>query len=807
MGAVWMWARIDLRHRWSSTVSLGLMIALVSAVVLTGIAGARRTQSSYDRFLVASRAADVIVFLDEETNAAAVRELGEQPIVEAIGWARTLVLFNEQGDFFSVGGPLDTGIGRTIERPRILEGRRADPNAVDEIVIGEPLARRQGLEVGDHFEVDSYSPERLEALAATNFSEFPPGDGPSFDLEVVGISRVPSDLSLQGEAGGLLFPTPAFTRRYKDQIGSFVGDVVLARLRDPVGDQAEFVRLARERFGDNPNFGADLAAIRSSGVQQAVDVLAIGAAAFALVAAIAGFAAIALVLRRRIDAGSSDLPVLGALGLPRAQRALAVGAPVLPAAVVGALLGVAGAWVASPVFPMGIARQAEPDPGAALDGLVLGLGVVAVVGSVVALVAVLAWRSARATAAGDQASSRLPVLARALEGAPLGPTATIGVRMALSRGRGRTAVPARAALVGTAAAVLGVVGVSVFGASLSQLGGSPERYGFPWDRQVYERIGLNACSGPDTTLTRVRGVGDVAILCRIDVEVEGRSVAAFGLTSVRGDIGPTIVAGRAPRSRHEVALGAETLDAIGREIGDRVDVRGQEGTRRARIVGAVAIAGVSGLDLDDDRGDPLALADGAFFTGDAINRLYAGGSREIAIRFAPGADPEMVTRRILGQTAGDGSPRYEVNGPATPLEIRRLQQVDALPFVLAGFLALLGVVAVGFALASSVRRRRRDLAILKTLGFSRHQVSATVAWQATTIAVVGLVVGIPLGVIAGRAIWRVVADDIGVVSTPDVPIALLLGIAVITIALANVVAAVPAWAAARTRPAVVLRSE
>jgi predicted lysophospholipase L1 biosynthesis ABC-type transport system permease subunit len=224
-------------------------------------------------------------------------------------------------------------------------------------------------------------------------------------------------------------------------------------------------------------------------------------------------------------------------------------------------------------------------------------------------------------------------------------------------------------------------------------------------------------------------------------------------------------------------------------------------------VGVVAIAGVSGRDLDDDGGDPLAVADGAYFTGDAINRLYAGGSREIAIRFAPGADREAVTRRIADQRTADGGPQYEVNGPATPLEVRRLQQVDALPFVLAAFLALLGIVAVGFALASSVRRRGRDLAILKTLGFSRRQVSATVAWQATTIALVGLLVGIPLGVVAGTAVWRMVADDIGVVSVPEIPIALLIGIAAATLVLANLIAAVPAWVAARTQPARVLRSE
>ena len=148
-----------------------------------------------------------------------------------------------------------------------------------------------------------------------------------------------------------------------------------------------------------------------------------------------------------------------------------------------------------------------------------------------------------------------------------------------------------------------------------------------------------------------------------------------------------------------------------------------------------------------------------------------------------------------------------VSRALVPLEVERLAQVDALPSVLAGFLGLLGVVSVGVVLASSVRRRRRDLAILKTLGFSRRQVSVTIAWQATTVAVIGVLIGVPLGVVGGRAIWRAVAEGIGVVSTPEVPIGLLAVVALVTIALANLIAALPARVAARTQPARVLRSE
>jgi ABC-type lipoprotein release transport system permease subunit len=60
-------------------------------------------------------------------------------------------------------------------------------------------------------------------------------------------------------------------------------------------------------------------------------------------------------------------------------------------------------------------------------------------------------------------------------------------------------------------------------------------------------------------------------------------------------------------------------------------------------------------------------------------------------------------------------------------------------------------------LVTSVRRRRRDLAMLKTLGFVRGRVVAAMVWQATTFAVVALAVGRPLGLAAGRWAWELTA--------------------------------------------------
>jgi ABC-type lipoprotein release transport system permease subunit len=120
------------------------------------------------------------------------------------------------------------------------------------------------------------------------------------------------------------------------------------------------------------------------------------------------------------------------------------------------------------------------------------------------------------------------------------------------------------------------------------------------------------------------------------------------------------------------------------------------------------------------------------------------------------------------------------------------------------------VVALGtvtHALVTSVRRRRRDLAILKALGFLRSQVAATIAWQATTFAVIALGLGIPLGLAAGRWAWRLTASQLGVASVGVVPLPAIMAAAAGTVLGANLVAAVPGWAAGHLRPATALRTE
>ena len=124
--------------------------------------------------------------------------------------------------------------------------------------------------------------------------------------------------------------------------------------------------------------------------------------------------------------------------------------------------------------------------------------------------------------------------------------------------------------------------------------------------------------------------------------------------------------------------------------------------------------------------------------------------------------------------------------------------------------AVLGVFAAGtlvHVLATNVRRRRRDLAILKTLGFHRRQVRLAVAVQSTTTVAIALVAGVPLGIVAGRWLWSLRADELGILNEPSVPRVELMLLVLAALVLANAIAVVTGRAAANTRPMIVLRSE
>lgn len=138
--------------------------------------------------------------------------------------------------------------------------------------------------------------------------------------------------------------------------------------------------------------------------------------------------------------------------------------------------------------------------------------------------------------------------------------------------------------------------------------------------------------------------------------------------------------------------------------------------------------------------------------------------------------------------------------------VRGVQRISAAPWFLAGVLGLLAVGTLAHTLLLTIRRRRRDLAILRTLGFVGRQVRATVAWFAVAIVAPALLLGLPLGIAAGQWGWRLFAAYLAVVPESIAPAAGTLIVALAVVAVANIIAAAPAQIAARVRPANVLRT-
>ena len=148
-----------------------------------------------------------------------------------------------------------------------------------------------------------------------------------------------------------------------------------------------------------------------------------------------------------------------------------------------------------------------------------------------------------------------------------------------------------------------------------------------------------------------------------------------------------------------------------------------------------------------------------------------------------------------------------VIAPTIQTGLASLRRIAIVPWLLAAAVAALAGGVMALTLVTSVRRSRRQLAILRALGLTGRQVRSAVAWQATALATVAVVVGVPLGYAVGRWVWRALAAATGIATPPAAPvIVVVLGVAAL-LAIANLVALAPARAAARTPAVDALRAE
>ncbi|HWW55186.1 MAG TPA: FtsX-like permease family protein, partial [Acidimicrobiales bacterium] len=511
-------------------------------------------------------------------------------------------------------------------------------------------------------------------------------------------------------------------------------------------------------------------------------------------------------LSREAWEAAGEFTILRSLGFTRAELLLAATTPTALIALGGGLIAVVAAVLASPLGPTGPARSAEPHPGVAVNVAVLGMGLALMLALVLAQVIVSAWSATRPAAVDtirDTRPSRIvDIAARAGLPAP----AVAGLRLALEPGRGKNAVPVRNTLTGAVLAVAAVIVALTFNTNLGRLSSTPARYGWSWDLAVDGGYFPLPAGQIRAVLAGLPDVAAVAGGEYASVIVNGRLVPAVGLDQLEGSVFPSLLDGRAPQSASEIALGASTLRQAGASVGGMVDVQVGDVVRRLQVSGRAIFP-------DFERGGFTAtdLGVGAAATSQLLHStgMPPGVTYNFfLVRYARGTQAAAATAAIsqaLGPICAGGVCSFLPD--RRPNEVNAYGQVKWTPLVLAGVLALLAATALGNALVSSVRRRRRELAVLKTVGLTRGQVSTAVMWQATTLVVAALLVGMPIGVAGGRLLWSAFARQLGVASDPLTPLVGVLVAGPVAIVVGNIMAAVPAWAAGRVQPSRVLREE
>ena len=698
-----------------------------------------------------------------------------------------------------------------IERPKISAGRMFHPNAAGEVVADTTAARAFHLHAGS----------RLRLVISSGQEELPnPLRDRKISVTVVGIGvsrdNVVSVNSLANAP--TLIAGPAFARQFTADNYGFDGAYVAL----PNGlSKSAFTRTAQATARRLPQTGGNLSVAdetqQAAKVDHAIRPQAVALALFAALTAITALLAIGQVLSRRIFLAAADNSTLGALGMTRRQLFAVALAEVGAVTAVGASLAVMLAIVASPTMPIGPARLAEPHPGMAFDWAVLGVGSVAMIVLFVAMMAFPAWRLT-ATSGGSAGARRLAArrpstATRWATAAGTPPNVAIGIGYAVDRGRGRGAVPTRGVIAVTALAVAAIAATATFGANLSRLVHTPRLYGQSWDVTVDAQFSPLPTARIAALLAAQPGVTAWTFGTHADVSIGGRIIPGIALmTTDRSTVAPTVVAGRSAQRSDEITLGTKTLDALHRSVGQTLTAQlpnpGPQTppTRRMRIVGRSVFPY-----FGEGSFTPTGLGVGAQVTETALSSDANAPVNLVLVRIAPGsrraAEIRQIARALRRTNMCTTNNQCTISSTIRPTDVLNYARIQATPLVLAAVLALLAIGVLTNLLVSSIRRRRRDIAILKTLGLRRRQVSGAIAWQASTVVAFALLIGLPIGIALGRKVWSTFATNLGIPADAHTPVTLLLLMIPAALLIANAIAALPGLVASRMPPAAALRSE
>jgi FtsX-like permease family len=843
-GAVWYLVSRSTVRRRRGLLAITLLVALVGGVALAALAAARRTQAAYPAYLAASHASALQVNVYSLYSPYGVarpisRQLGTLHGVVHVAASPTVFLFPKEPKGVADATPIADGDVQFLgslggayfehDRPAVVAGRMANPANPHEIVASPSAASLLGWHVGQHIEFDAYTLQQATLSIARPTHVYARVAATLVGLVVFANQVAHDDVDRYPT---YVLTTPALLARYPATGGYSNYELSVAGGAAGVSAvEREVVRL----LPVDTVYTFHVTSVVEGEVERAIKPESIALAVFGAIAAAAMLLIGGQAIRRELWARRGDLDVARALGASPSTLVAAGAVGPAGASLVGASLAIAVAVALSPLSPLGPVRSVDPSPGVALDWVVLA-GAVVFAALLVGLAVLFAATARRPLSSdGRDHTPRRSRLVVALSRTGLPAPAAAGIGFSLESSSGRSAAAVRSALAAAVIAVVVIVTTVTFASGLTTLDTHPALYGWNWD---YAIVGPNGSSVPPTAGRLLARDHDVAAWTGLNY-----ANAQFGRTSrnaatvpiliaqPHAELGPPLLSGHEVEQPNQVVLGAGTAAQLHVGIGQTLvasygypsDYPVYVPPTRLHVVGIATMPAIGSPDtLHTSMSVGAVLSQlvepPAFRAALKPPDVNQDGPSMYVVRLRPGVSAAIglasikhvaaVATAVMRADPRSGDPPpFIVVGAQRPAEIVIYQSSGATPAVLALALAAGAVVALALALTTSVRRRRRDLAMLKTLGFTRRQLAGTIASQSTVVAVVGVLFGVPIGIALGRWLWILFARQIGAVSDATVPVLQVAAIAVGALVLANLVAAVPGRVAARTPAGLVLRSE
>jgi hypothetical protein len=472
----------------------------------------------------------------------------------------------------------------------------------------------------------------------------------------------------------------------------------------------------------------------------------------ALTALIAGAAFVGQAIARQLRRELADRATLHALGFERRHTTFASVSRMAPVAAGCALIGAVTAVLASPIGPIGLARQAEVDPGVHWDIPVIVIGSITAALAVLGMSAAAAWRvdarpSTPALHGGTPGRGTLPVTARA------------GALLARTTGT-------RAAVLSACVAIVAAIAAGGLLRNIGMLENNPQRYGATWDLAVGAYTSYDSLYNAQQAAERHAFVAATGSMLSTTIEIEGHQLRMVAMDPQSDPaIAPVVIDGRLPTAGDEIALGDEAMRVLGVGLGDSFVPPPGPGIGQGSLADPIGALRVVGRVVVNDNGtDQRNGGAGGVITPDLFRRIDPSTTpQDVLVKLAPGTDLAAAVAELRPEFGG-------IIGLARPqADVRNLDRVSPQLRVVAPVVILFAIAALTHALITTVRVRRRDLATMRALGFTGRQIAASIGWHAAFVQAVALIAGIPIGVIAARWGWKSVESHLGVIPGSSVP--------------------------------------